>query len=41
MTENEVSANLVHFPISDVVVLKIKHAEECTIVFGFCVGTLI
>jgi hypothetical protein len=29
-----VSTNLVHFPISAIVVLKIKHAEECTIILG-------
>jgi hypothetical protein len=38
MVENEVSTNLVHlnvhFPISAIVVLKIKHAEECTITIG-------
>jgi hypothetical protein len=36
MAENEVSTNLVHLnvhdPISAIVVLKIKHAEECIII---------
>jgi hypothetical protein len=35
---DEVSTNLVnfnvHFPISVIVVLKIKHAEECTVILG-------
>jgi hypothetical protein len=34
MAENEVSTNLVHFLISVIIVLKIKHAEECTIILG-------
>jgi hypothetical protein len=31
---DEVSTNLVHFLISAIVVLQIKHVEECTIVLG-------
>jgi hypothetical protein len=31
---HEVSTNLVHFPISAIVVLQIQHAEEFTIILG-------